>query len=179
MGVNILFDIKTAQTQPNNIQLSKRIERVQRRATRWIMMSRRGELSYKERLLALDLLPLTFDREVKDLVYLYKALFGYVNVDVSNCVSFVSHGRTRLSNTSKYILQSQICRTSTFQSSYYNRVVKLWNIVCKDVCLDTVSSPSSFKCLVKRRYSSIVDSIYDVDLSCTWSLFRDCSCHRT
>ena len=163
----------------NNIQLSKRIERVQRRATRWIMMSRRGELNYKERLLALDLLPLTFDREVKDLVYLYKALFGYVNVDVSNCVSFVSHGRTRLSNTSKYILQSQICRTSTFQSSYYNRVVKLWNTVCKDVCLDTVSSPSSFKCLVKRRYSSIVDSIYDVDLSCTWSLFRNCSCHRT
>jgi hypothetical protein len=48
------------------------------------MMSRRGELSYKERLLALDILPLTFDREVKDLVYLYKALFGYVNVDVSN-----------------------------------------------------------------------------------------------
>jgi hypothetical protein len=56
------------------------------------MMSRRGELNYKERLLALDFLPLIFDREVKDLVYLYKALFGYVNVDVSNCVSFVSHG---------------------------------------------------------------------------------------
>ena len=88
----------------NNIQLSKRIERVQRRASRWIVMSRRGELSYKERLLALYLLPLTFDREVKDLVFLYKALFGYINVDVSNCVSFVSHGRTRLCNTSKYIL---------------------------------------------------------------------------
>jgi hypothetical protein len=42
------------------------------------MTSRRGELSYKERLLALDLLPLTFDREVKDLVFLDKALFGYV-----------------------------------------------------------------------------------------------------
>ena len=87
-------------------------------------------------------------------------------------------GRTRLSNSSKYILQSQICRTNTFQSSYYNRVVKVWNIVCKDVCLNTVSSPNTFKCLVKRIYSSIVDSIYDVNLSCTWSLFRDCSCHR-
>jgi hypothetical protein len=71
----------------NNIQLSKRTERVQRRATRLIMMSRRGELSYKERLLALDLLPLTFDREVKDFVFLYKALFGYVNVDVSITVA--------------------------------------------------------------------------------------------
>ena len=163
----------------NSVQISKRVERVQRRATRWIMMSKRGELSYKERLSALNLLPLSYDREIKDLVFLYKALFGYVNVDVvSNFVSFVCHGRTRLSNSSKYILQSQICRTNTFQSSYYNRVVKVWNIACKDVCLNTVSSPNTFKCLVKRRYSSIVDSIYDVNLSCTWSLFRDCSCHR-
>ena len=160
----------------NSVKISKRVERVQRRATRWIMMSKRGELSYKERLSALNLLPLSYDREIKDLVFLYKALFGYVNVDVSNFVSFVCHGRTRLSNSSKYILQSQNCRTNTFQSSYYNRVVKVWNIVCKDVCLNTVSS-HTFKCLVKRRYSSIVDSIYDVNLSCTWSLFRDCSCH--
>ena len=70
----------------NNVQLPKRVERVQRRATRWIMMSKRGELSYKERLSALNLLPLSFDREIKDLVFLYKALFGYVNVDVSNCL---------------------------------------------------------------------------------------------
>ena len=65
----------------------------------------RGELSYKERLLALNLLPLTFDREIKDLVFLYKGLFGYLNVNISKYVTFVSHGRTRLSNTSKYILK--------------------------------------------------------------------------
>ena len=32
----------------------------------------------------------TFDREVKDLVYRYKALFGYVNVDVSITMSRLS-----------------------------------------------------------------------------------------
>ena len=162
----------------NNIQLSKRVESVQRRATRWILMSR-GELCYKERLLALNLLPLTFDREIKDLVFLYKGLFGYLNVNISKYVTFVSHGRTRLSNTSKYILQGQICKTTTFQSSYYNRIVKIWNIVCKDICFDTVSSPSSFKRLLKRKYSSIVNSVYDAEMACTWSLFRDCSCHKT
>ena len=84
----------------NNTQLSKQVERVRRRATRWIMMSGRGELSYKERLLALDLLPLTFDKGLRTcVVFLYKALFGYVNVVVSNCASFVSQGRTRLSIT--------------------------------------------------------------------------------
>ena len=143
------------------------------------MMSRRGELSDKERQSTLDLLTLSFDREVKDLVFMYQALFGYVNVDVSNFVSFVSHGRTRLSNNSKCTLQSQICETSTFQSLYFNRMVKLWNIACRDVCLDTVFNPISFKCLAKRKYFSIVDSIYNVNLSCTWSLFRDGSCHRS
>ena len=115
----------------NSVQISKRVERVQRRATRWIMMSKRGELSYKERLSALNLLPLSYDREIKDLVFLYKALFGYVNVDVSNFVSFVCHGRTRLSNSSKYILQSQICRTNTFQSSYITVLSKCGTLYVK------------------------------------------------
>ena len=133
----------------NSTQLSNRVERIQRRATTWIMMSR-GEESYKDRLLALDFLPLTFDREIKDLVFLYKALFGYLNLNISNYVSFVSHGRTRLSNSSKYILQSQDCKTSTFQSFYYNRIVKIWNVVCREISFDTVSSPrpSSFKRLL-------------------------------
>ena len=82
-------------------------------------MSRKGELSYKECLLALDRSAVNLRQRGQGLgVSAYKALFGYVNVDVSYCVSFVSHGRTPLSNTSKYILQSHICRTTTFQSSY-------------------------------------------------------------
>ena len=137
------------------------------------------ELSYKERLLALNLLPLTLDREIKDLVFLYKGLFGYLNVNIANYVSFVRHGRTRLSNTSKYILQGQVCKTTTFRSSFFNRIIKIWNIVCKDACFDTVSSPISFKRLLKHKYSSIVNSLYDVDMACTWPLFRNCSCHRT
>ena len=77
------------------VQLLKRIEGVQRGARRCIMMSRRGELSYKESLLALDLLPLTLHREVTHLVFLYKALFGYVNVDFSDyIVCFVSQSRS-------------------------------------------------------------------------------------
>ena len=111
-----LMDSTSAFFKDDTVPVLLHEDAEQRRATRWIMMRKRGELSYKERLSALNLLPLTYDREIKDLVFLYKALFGYVNVDVSNFVSFVCHGRTRLSNSSKYILQSQICRTNTFQS---------------------------------------------------------------
>ena len=78
----------------NNIQLSKCIERVQRRATRWITMSRRGELSYKERLLALDLLPLTFDREVKDLVFQHTKLCLVMLMLMSVAVCLVCQSRS-------------------------------------------------------------------------------------
>jgi hypothetical protein len=54
-------------------------------------MTTRGELSYRERSLALDLLPLTYDREVRDLVYFFKSLFNYIDINIDNYVSFVSH----------------------------------------------------------------------------------------
>jgi hypothetical protein len=158
-----------------NIQLSRRVERVQRRATKWIMMN--GELSYKERLLTQDMLPLTLDREIKDLVFMYKAFFGFINVDINNYVSFVSYGRTRSSQSFKYLLRNQRCRTSTFQSSYYNRIVKTWNTICKETNLDTICTPSSFKHLLKRRYANLLSSTYDVEMACTWSIVRDCPCH--
>ena len=128
----------------NSVQISRRVEKVQRRATRWITMTKRGELSYRERLLALDLLPLTYYREVRDLVYFIKSLFNYIDVNIDNYVSFVSHGHTRLSHMSRYILQSKLCKTNTFQSPYYNRVVKIWNTVCQEVSPDIFHNPNLF-----------------------------------
>ena len=67
---------------------------VQRRASRWILRTRRGEMSYKERLIMLDLLPLSLDRELKVLVFFYNCLYCSTHLDVLNYVSIVSHGRT-------------------------------------------------------------------------------------
>ena len=73
----------TEAWSPSHSTLKQKAEKVQRRATRWILQIKQGELSYKERLIHLDLLPLTYDREVKDLVFLYKALYGYIDIDIS------------------------------------------------------------------------------------------------
>ena len=59
---------------PSHSTLKQKAERAQRRATCWILQIKQGEMSYKERLIHLDLLSLTYDCEVKDLVFLYKAL---------------------------------------------------------------------------------------------------------
>ena len=51
-------------------------------------------MSYGERLLALDMLPLAYDRKIKDLVFFYKAVYGFIDIDASNYVTFNNHPRT-------------------------------------------------------------------------------------
>jgi hypothetical protein len=40
-------------------------------------------MTYKDRLLALNLLSLAFDREIKDLTFMFKTLHGFYDLDVS------------------------------------------------------------------------------------------------
>lgn len=121
----------TQAWSPSHSYLQGKIERVQRRATRWILRSRIGEMSYKERRIRLDLLPLVYDRELKDMTFFYKCLYGQIDLNVHGFVSFVTHGRTRLNNSVNS--KTPICKTSAFQASYFNRIVKLWNFTCKSV----------------------------------------------
>ena len=55
---------------PSQKSLKAKIERVQRRTTRWILRVKPGVVFHKDRLLQLNLLPLTYDREIKDLLFL-------------------------------------------------------------------------------------------------------------
>ena len=98
---------------PASSLLKQKAEKIQRRATRWILRVKAGELSYKERLQQLDMPHLAYDREVKDLVFFYKAVNGYIDIDVSNFVNFVDHGRTRRALRSKY-LETPLCKTCTY-----------------------------------------------------------------
>ena len=79
-------------------------------------------MSYKERLVTLNLLPLVLDSELKDPVFFYKCLFGFTDIDVLEHTSFIPHGRTRQSNS--FNLKTPLCRTSTFKGSYFNRITK-------------------------------------------------------
>ena len=99
---------------------------------RWILQTR--DLSYKHRLKMLNLLPLSCDREMKDLTYFFKLLNGFYDLNISNFVSFVSHNRTRNCKNPSLVLKVPSCKTSSFQSSLFNRIVPLWNYVCRIAC---------------------------------------------
>ena len=64
------------------------------------------------------------------------------------------------------ILKTPCCNTSTYQASYFNRIVKLWNCVCSS------ATPDTFSCL----RTLLICFVFDVNLLCTWSMSRECPC---
>ena len=76
---------------PKSVTLIKLIEGVQRRATRLLLPN----LTYNERLQQLNLLPLVYQREVKDITTFYKLNCGYYNYSVERYFDFCSDKRLR------------------------------------------------------------------------------------
>jgi hypothetical protein len=74
--VKCQLDYATQVWSPALASLKIKIENVQRRTTRRILKQRKGEQSYKGRLVALKLLPLCY--EEKDVVSFYKAMHGHI-----------------------------------------------------------------------------------------------------
>ena len=125
------------------------------------------------------LLPLSYDREMKDLTYFFKLLNGFYDLNISNFVSFVSHKRTRNCKNPSLVLKVPSCKTISFQSSFFNRIVPLWNYVCKIACPADLRSLTMFKSFLLKTYVQLLVSSFNVDMPCTWSLYRSCSCYRS
>ena len=116
-------------------------------------------------LLPLNLLPLFYDRELKDLAFFYKALHGHIGIDISNFVSFVNNGRTRSSNLRT--LKTPYCRTSIFQSSYFDRIVKLWNKIILVTPQRNFSSLALFKRSIKGLFKLELNRSFDSSMPFT------------
>ena len=76
---------------PKSVTLIKLIEGVQRRATRLLLTN----LTYNERLQQLNLFPLVYQREVKDITTFYKLKCGYYNYSFERYFDFCSGKRLR------------------------------------------------------------------------------------
>ena len=148
---------------PASVNLRTILERVQRRATRWILRTRIGEMSYKQRLLTLRLLPLAYDRELRDLLFLYNCISGYTDLNIDRYVTFVTHGRSRSKNPT-LVLKPAYCKTATFQASFFNRIIKPWNTICNLAPHDKFSSLSLFKYFLRATYFTLLDTTYDINI---------------
>ena len=94
---------------------------------------------------ALDILPLSFRREICDLTCIYFLKCKITHFDIDHYVSFnVTHGRptTRLSSD-PHMLSVSRCKTESHKSVYFQRIVPIWNQLPSEAISDT--SHLSFK----------------------------------
>ena len=110
------------------------------------------------------MLPLAYDREIKDLVFFYKDFFCYIDIDVPNYVTFNNHPRTRHGQSAGCYLTFPACKTSTLQASYFVCIVKLWNNLCNEDFPSDFTSLSWFKLFLKNLYKSLLMNVFDVDM---------------
>ena len=58
-------------------------------------------------------------------------------------------------------------------------IVKLWNTISKFLTPASFTNLLCFKRSVKVVYKNFLETTYDIDTPCTWTLVSDCPCHKT
>jgi hypothetical protein len=114
---------------PRSIGLIKRTERIQRRAFKFILnLPFMCSESYRDRLITLELMPLSYWHAYMDLVFFFKAINGLVVISEDVLPKPIIPTRvTRSSSASELSFRPPKCRTRTFRRSYITRVTRVWN----------------------------------------------------
>ena len=158
--------------RPMLIQDIVRLERIQRRATKYIT-SDFNKLSYKERLVSLKLLPLMYYYELCDVLFFVKCIkCPDSSFNVLQFVNFVS-SNTRSGSNKKLILP--LSSSNRFRHSYFPRLVRLWN---KLPCIDLDKSFPVIKSnLIKFFWDHFLVN-FNSDNVCSFHFLCPCSsCH--
>ena len=97
----------------------RRLERVQRRATK--MIPSLNDKSYQHRLTSLDLPSLTYRSTRGDLSFLYKLINGYFNLDFSTFLTLSPNIHTRGNSLKLYKpFTHRLCRSNYFSVRVIN-----------------------------------------------------------
>ena len=145
------------------------LEKVQRRATKWILNDYRSD--YKTRLISLHMLPLMMVYELCDLSFFLKSLSSPSNsFNIRNYITFSSSSTRSLG----YKLQHHFARTNTSRHFFFNRLPRLWNSLPNLNLLNV--SPSQGVLSLKQFYWSHFITHFNSSNPCNYH-FR-CPCNK-
>ena len=120
--VRPILEYASSIWSPYLVGAIKKIESVQRTFTKRIRSMK--SLSYADRLSALALESLEIRRLRLDLIYLYKILFGMVDIEWSSMFAFAPMSITRGHCYKHFVKRS---RVNIRQQFFCNRIVSAWN----------------------------------------------------
>ena len=144
---------------PQSVKLIEIIERVQRRATKYILsLPYRTNISYKERLRRTELIPLCYWHEYLDLVYTYKSIVN--NTDPQFKTSKPVRVTRRTASSKSVLLDIPKAKTVTFQNSFYSRASRAFNTLPEHM-RDNTQSINVFKTNLRKHYLNLTLTVYD------------------
>ena len=166
---------------PQSINLVSRIERVQRRATKFVLdLPFQCTETYKERLIFLDLLPISYWHEFLDLMFFYKAISGLVLVSSDVLPEQINLSRVTRSSADSSVLafRPRKWKTSTFQRSFFIRTPRTYNTLPDELRRKDLSL-TLFKSKLLQYYHDAVKNVYDINDARTWkSVCLKCNAPR-
>ena len=114
---------------PQSVELISQLERIQRRASKYILgLPFLCETSYESRLQKLNLLPISYWHEYLDMMFLFKASRGVINLPSSVLPILSQSVRTTRSVQLNFLqFHTKKCNTTTYQQSYTVRSTRIWN----------------------------------------------------
>ena len=131
------------------MELIKRMERIQRRASKFILdLPFICDVSYCKRLQLLDLISLCYWHEFLDLIFYFKCITGVITINDNILPSIQSKERaTRSTDPGCLKFITPKCKTTTYryQKSFMSRCARVWNILPKEVTKENISN-GRFKC---------------------------------
>ena len=147
------------------IDLISRLERVQRRASKYILdLPFICETSYKQKLIDLNFLRLSYWHEYLNMLFFYKTNCGIMRISKSVLpkpkISQIA--RSLDANSQKF--QIRKCKTSTYQQTYTIRTTRIWNIPITN----KFNSLIIFKNLLLQYYHTALELNYNVDDPRSW-----------
>jgi hypothetical protein len=153
------------------------IESVQRQATKYLTNYR--DMSYVERLRITHLLPLSYVRELFDIIFFYNLAYGRLNVDLDRYYMMnrqMRRGRSVETNFGILVRRYNTHKASNFFTS---RAYRLWinlphQIKSIKPPLNVKSKPIRLKKELYKFYFEKTFRTFNVDNQCTWVSVCQC-----
>ena len=147
---------------PQSTELLLKLEKPQRRATKYILnLPFTNSVCYKSRLQTLHLLPICYWHEFLDKMHFFKAVNGLISS------SFRLHIKTtkspRSSSSTKGVkYEVPRCKTTTHQRSFWIRSIRTWNALT-DILDLNMKNINTFKSVMREYYNTALKNTYDCD----------------
>ena len=157
------------------------IERVQRRANNFITSNPRRlsplHVDYRQRL---NLLPLSFRREVLDIIFFLKSYHDKTGYDIRTYLKFADEDAPRATRNAVRgtLLLVKHANRDTNPHFFPSRIARIWNALPENIraSMKTLSENLVIKQTVNPYYYHLLEHHFDPENTCTW--VNHCLCAR-